>query len=69
MKLVKEMKEEGFKVVGTTPKIHCKLFDDNSGALELTSVHNIWPRTKHINAKMHHFWGYVTRKEVTIQTI
>jgi hypothetical protein len=69
MELVNDMKKEGFKVVGTTLKIHCKLFDDNSGALEIDSAHTFCPRTRHIKVKMHHFRDYVTRKEVTIQAI
>jgi hypothetical protein len=69
MELVKEMKKEGFKVVGKTLKIHCKLFEDNSGALEKASVHKFRPRTNHINVKMHHFRDYVTMKEVSIHAI
>jgi hypothetical protein len=69
MELVKGMKKEGFKVVGTVPKIHCKLSEDSSGALKIASVHNFRPHTKHINVKMHHFRDYEARKEVTIHTI
>jgi hypothetical protein len=67
--LVKETKKEGFEVVGTTSKIHCKLFEDNIGALEIAPVHKFRPCTKHINVKMRHFRDYVTWKEVTIHAI
>lgn len=38
-----------------TPRVHCKVFEDNSGALELAKVPKLRPRTKHINVKYHHF--------------
>jgi hypothetical protein len=69
MELVKEMKKEGFKVIGATPNIHCKLFEDNNGALDIASVHNFGPHTKHSNIEVHHFRDYVTRNEVTSHAI
>jgi hypothetical protein len=39
MGLIKEMKRKHFHIGGTTPKIHCKGFEDNSGALEMAQVH------------------------------
>ena len=35
MDLLDEMSERGFKVSGTKAKMHCKVFEDNSGALEI----------------------------------
>ena len=35
--------------------IHCKAFEDNSGALEMAKVPKIRPRTKHLNNMYHHF--------------
>ena len=67
MELLKEMKAEGFPIISHTPTIHCKVFEDNSGALEIASVHKARPRTKkHINVRLHHFRDYVDRKEVSI---
>jgi hypothetical protein len=43
----------------TVPKVHCNLFEDNSGAVELAKVPKMRPRTKHINPKYHHFRKYV----------
>ena len=60
------MKAEGFPIISHTPTIHCKVFEDNSGALEIASVHKARPRTKHINVRLHHFRDYVDRKEVSI---
>ena len=36
-------------------RVYCKLFCDNTGAVELLRLPKVWPRTKHINTKLHHF--------------
>ena len=56
MSLIQEMKEKGFQVICTQPYIYCKVFEDNSGALELARLPKLRPRTKHIN---HHFCKHV----------
>ena len=69
MELLKEMKKLGFPIRSTVPKMHCKVFEDNSGALEMATTHKYRPRTKHLNVKLHHFRDYVTRKEISIHPI
>ena len=64
MKLLNEMKQHGFNIGSTTPEVRCKVFEDNSGALEMAKVHKFRARTKHLNTKLHHFRDYVTRKEI-----
>jgi Reverse transcriptase (RNA-dependent DNA polymerase) len=59
MRLVKEMKRYLELPMDTVPKVHCTLFEDNSGAVELAKVPKMRPRTKHINPKYHHFRKYV----------
>ena len=66
---LKEMRENGFPIRNTSSKVHCRVFEDNSGALEMARVHKYRPRTKHINVKYHHFRDYVARGEVTIHPI
>jgi hypothetical protein len=68
MELLKEIGKSGVKV-STKADIHCKVFEDNSGALEMAKVHKCRPRTKHLNVKLHHFRSYVEQKEVTIHPI
>ncbi len=43
------------------PLIHCKLFEDNQGAVEMAKVPKMRPRTKHLNIKYHFFRQYVQR--------
>lgn len=69
MELLKEMKNQGFKVLDHRPKVHCKVFEDNSGALEIATVHKWRPRTKHLATKLHHFRGYVNSGDITIHKI
>ena len=51
MQLLKEMKELRFPIDSTTPKIHCKVFEDNSSALEMAKVHKHHVQMKHLNVK------------------
>lgn len=69
MELLKEMKSFGFKIKGTEAKVHCKVFEDNSGALEMANEHKFRPRTKHINVKLHHFRSYVNSGEISVHKI
>jgi hypothetical protein len=52
MELLKELKKKEFPVRSTIPNVHCKVFEDNSGALEMATVHKPRPRTKHLNVKL-----------------
>jgi len=69
MELAKEMKSYGFNVGTTQPKVHCKVFEDNSGALEIATVHKVRPRTKHMNVQFHHFRHHVNTGQMTIHPI
>ena len=69
MQLLNEMSAQGIKINHATPKIKCKVFEDNSGALEMAKTHKYRPRTKHLNVRLHHFRNYVTRQEITIHPI
>jgi hypothetical protein len=59
MNLLAEMQTFGIPVSKTTPTIYCKLFEDNAGAIQLAKVPKMWPRTRHINQKYHHFREWV----------
>ena len=59
----------GIDIADTRAKLHRKVFEDNSGALEMARVHKFHPRTKHLNVKLHHFRSYVERGDITIHAI
>jgi nitrogen regulatory protein PII-like uncharacterized protein len=69
MHLLKEMKVTGFLITGANAKMHCKVFEDNSGALEIVKIHKYRPRTKHLHVKLQHFCDYITRGEISINQI
>jgi hypothetical protein len=52
-----------------SPKIYCKAFEDNSGALEIAKAPKLWPRTKHINIIYHHFQEYVRDGSIQIFSV
>jgi hypothetical protein len=59
MNLLSELKDQDFHNDNTKPTVHCHAFEDNTGALELSKVHKMRPRTKHINNIYHHFRSHV----------
>jgi hypothetical protein len=70
MQLLQETKD---KLQWTTttkpPNVHCKVFEDNSGALEMVRLPKMRPRTKHINVRMHHFREHVRLGKITIHKV
>jgi hypothetical protein len=66
MNLIQEMKEKGFQVICVQPNVYCKVFEDNSGALELARLPKLRPRTKHINVCYHHFREHVRKGLIKI---
>jgi hypothetical protein len=66
MKLIQEMREQEFQVIFTEPYVYCKVFEDNSGALELARLSKLRPRTKHINVCYHHFCKHVCKGLIKI---
>lgn len=69
MGLLQEMSEHGFPIETTKSQVHCRVFEDNSGALEMAKIHKYRPRTKHLCVKLHHFRDYVVQKKISIHAI
>ena len=61
MRLIKEVKEKGSPIEMKTDKVNRKVFDNNSEELETWKSAHIQATTKHLNAKLIHFWSYVGR--------
>ena len=59
MSLLDKLKERGFPVDQTKVTVQCKVFKDNSGAIEIATNHKWHLQTKHLNCHLHHFWSYV----------
>jgi hypothetical protein len=66
MWLLEEVQSRGIKVNARPCKIHCKVFEDNEGAIEIAKVPKMRPRTKHLNIKYHHFREEVKKGTVSI---
>jgi hypothetical protein len=63
---MEEAKQKGVPVLNATPKVHCKVFEDNAGTIEIATVPKMRPRTKHLNIKYHHFREEVRKGTVSI---
>jgi hypothetical protein len=59
MELTNEMKSHHIPIICTKPYVYCKVFEDNSGALELARLPKLCPCTKHINVCYCHFREHV----------
>jgi hypothetical protein len=69
MELLKELRKMNFPIETAQARVHCRVFEDNSGALEMAKIHKYRPRTKHLNVRLHHFRDYVERQEISIHAI
>ena len=69
MELLKEMKGKVFNVLDHKVKVHCRVFEDNSGAIEMVVVHKWRQRTKHLAMKLHHFRSYVISGKISVHKI
>ena len=58
MNLLREVKSRGFNINDEKAKVHCKVFEDNSGAIEIAREEKYRLRTKHLNIRLHHFRTY-----------
>ena len=69
MALIKEAKNYGLDITSHKVKVHCRLFEDNTGAIEHVKVPKMRPRTKHLNLKYHHFREHVRHGLISIHAV
>jgi hypothetical protein len=66
---LREAKTKGIPVNINNAAIHCKIFEDNYGAIEMTKVPKMRPRMKHLNIKYHHFRQHVQSGLLSIHAV
>ena len=69
MGILKEACENGLQIKDIPPKVHCTVFEDNSGALEQACLPKSRPCTKHINQAFHHFCEHVEHKDIIVNAM
>jgi len=69
MNLVSEVQDLQVASIYGRAAVHCKVFEDNSGALEPARTPKMRPRTKHINVKLHHFREHVEKGMISIHAV
>jgi hypothetical protein len=69
MNLMKEMQAREVLIPSWRATVHCRLHEDNSGAMEILKKAKYRPRTKHLLVKLHHFRDYVTKGDISIHPI
>ncbi len=58
-----------FPICNSTPKFHCKVFEDNRSCIKVAQSPKYTPRMKHIAIKYHYFCSYVADGMINIQPI
>jgi hypothetical protein len=69
LNLMKEAQGQGLPINVTQSNVHCKIFKDNSGALEMAKSSKMRPRTKHINIKYHHFLEHISSGLLSLHAV
>jgi hypothetical protein len=69
MRLARELAKAEFLLTVHQVQVHCTVFEDNMGAIEMAKVPKMRPRTKHMNIKYHHFREAVRKGIVAVQYI
>lgn len=69
MQLVKEAHAMGWETYQGAPKVHCKVFEDNVGALVMAKLPKMRPRTKHLCTRMHHFREHVRDGSIDLEHV
>ncbi|CAJ1929167.1 unnamed protein product [Cylindrotheca closterium] len=60
MNLFKEMMiKYEIPIESPIAEVHYRVFEDNTGTLEIARVHKFQPRTKHLDCRLHHFRSYI----------
>ena len=68
MELLKEL-QTAIPKTDESPTIHCSIFEDNMGCIDLVKTPRMRPRTKHIALKYPHFREHTRKKLVTVHHI
>jgi hypothetical protein len=55
--------------IDTVPVFKCKIFEDNTAAVEMARVPKMRPRTRHINVAYHHFRSALARGILDVKHI
>ena len=60
---------EVFPIHMPQAEVHCKVWEDNNGALSLAETQKFSPRTKHISIKYHHFRDHIKKGTISVHPI
>ena len=69
MELLKEMRKKVIDVLEHKVNVHCRVFKDNSGSIEMVVAHKWIPRTKQLATKLHHFLSYLNSGQISVHNI
>ena len=56
-------------IITEKAKVHCTVFEDNNGCIELVKCPRMRPRAKHIALKYHHFRSKVKEGVISVYRV
>ena len=63
LNIIQELKNHQVQLLETQPTIHCQVYEDNAGAIELAKCPKLRPHTKYIAIQYHHFQHWMVPQE------
>jgi len=69
MNLIEEMMEQGIGKFNACTRVHCKVFEDNAGAITIATMPKIRPTTIYINGKYWHFREHLDQGKISIHAV
>jgi hypothetical protein len=69
LEILKEFKGASFEYGTAIPMVHCKAFEDNTGAIKMARLPKMVSRTEHMNIKYHQFRDTVIARLISIHHV
>ena len=69
MDFIREAQKVNLPIIPKIPRVHCSIFEDNSGAIENAKVPKMRPSTKYMNIKYHHFRDHVKKGLISVHQV
>ena len=70
MRLIEEARTQGgLDLTLNDAKMHCRVFEDNQGAIIIADEPRVRPRTKHMCTKLWHFKSFLEQGLITLEWV
>ena len=67
--LLSKIQSRNFFIANITPRVTCKVFEENKMYIDIATNHKTRARTNHLSVRLHHFRSHVVNKTIQIEHI